>query len=656
MRYIKHLALLIVVLYSTLGFANHDQDNTQLIGTYPFGPGHALVYDSTRNVYFVGSGGGVLVMDISQPSNPLVINATITAGDVVRGLAFDAATQRLYVGASDLMIWDVADLQNPTRLAVLPHDGGVATSSSSTSFFANRLSLEGTTLFTVGGTRVHAIDVSDPARPVLEHSLTESPTGIGGVSLSLGDVASKGNRVFVTGTQVDMRIYDYSSTGGFTPLHSTGWNVGTSRNPIVNGNYLFYYSSSFEQGLAVMDISSPDRFSTTSKPLYPQYGEIFAIHGNVGFASNQSAGGRQLELVDISDALSLAPIASLPLPSFVTALAVSSDQIAMITYDADMQFADYSAPAAPALVSSYVLGGASTQVAINASLVLLTQPNSGVQLIDLTEPALPVGKSTIAPVTNTMNAVGQGALAYVLDSRLLRIFDVSDPGAPGLLGQHTITPVQASETLPARSLAVSDAIAMESVNSEVEIIDVSQSASPRLLARYNARSYVWSIRIYGNIAYLSTTDGLQLIDIANPAAPREVGFFSLFVTRDVAVKGGLAFVASADRFVVLDVSKPSAIKQLASRSASGVISALALDGSYIFAANSFNGVQVFNISNPANPVLVGTYADRLVNGLAALSNHFITAGSNFGLKVVENLADGGGRIKRLLPMQVRTKL
>lgn len=65
MKYIKHLALLLVVLYSTLSFASHDQDSTQLIGTYPFGPGQALAYDSTRNVYFIGSGGGVLAMDLS---------------------------------------------------------------------------------------------------------------------------------------------------------------------------------------------------------------------------------------------------------------------------------------------------------------------------------------------------------------------------------------------------------------------------------------------------------------------------------------------------------------------------------------------------------------------------------------------------------------
>jgi len=64
--------------------------------------------------------------------------------------------------------------------------------------------------------------------------------------------------------------------------------------------------------------------------------------------------------------------------------------------------------------------------------------------------------------------------------------------------------------------------------------------------------------ISGEYAYVaSESDGLRVIDISRPNAPRHVGFYHTpRSARDVAVAGAYAYVAEWERIQVLNVSDP----------------------------------------------------------------------------------------------------
>ncbi|MEO0084853.1 MAG: hypothetical protein ABIJ94_03945, partial [candidate division WOR-3 bacterium] len=94
-----------------------DSLNIRFIANWPFGPSYTVSADSLRNLIFVGSGGGIYLLDVSNPANPQKISEIYTRG-FVWDIFYDTTNQRLFVadGQCGLEIWNVADPRNPFKL------------------------------------------------------------------------------------------------------------------------------------------------------------------------------------------------------------------------------------------------------------------------------------------------------------------------------------------------------------------------------------------------------------------------------------------------------------------------------------------------------------------------------------------------------------
>ena len=62
-----------VILLACLGFAA-DSLNCRLVGNWPFGPSSSTAVDPARNLVFCGSGGGAYILDMSNPTSPVVLS------------------------------------------------------------------------------------------------------------------------------------------------------------------------------------------------------------------------------------------------------------------------------------------------------------------------------------------------------------------------------------------------------------------------------------------------------------------------------------------------------------------------------------------------------------------------------------------------------
>ena len=102
----------------TDGKARFDSLNVRFVGNWPFGPSFAVVYDSTRRLAFLGSGGGVYILDLSAPANPMKVSDAIRTRGLVQGLFYDNGSQRLYIAAdvAGLEVWDISDQNLPVKL------------------------------------------------------------------------------------------------------------------------------------------------------------------------------------------------------------------------------------------------------------------------------------------------------------------------------------------------------------------------------------------------------------------------------------------------------------------------------------------------------------------------------------------------------------
>lgn len=93
----------------------------QFAGSWPFGDADAIALDSERGLVFLGSGGGVLVLDVGDPTNPVLLSDTIRTRGFVQELAYDAARELLFVDgdfayvsrAEELYLFDVSNPANP---------------------------------------------------------------------------------------------------------------------------------------------------------------------------------------------------------------------------------------------------------------------------------------------------------------------------------------------------------------------------------------------------------------------------------------------------------------------------------------------------------------------------------------------------------------
>ena len=159
-----------------------DSLNCRGKGSWPFGPSYAVAYDASRNLAFCGSGGGVYVLDVSNPAQPQKLSEAIHTRGLVYGLCYQA--NRLYIAAAvaGLEIWDVTNPAAPARL------GYYDTPSQ-----ARAVAVAGNYAYVAddeAGLRV--ISVSDPAHPS-EVGYCDTPGCAEGVAVA-GDYAYVADR------------------------------------------------------------------------------------------------------------------------------------------------------------------------------------------------------------------------------------------------------------------------------------------------------------------------------------------------------------------------------------------------------------------------------------------------------------------------------
>ena len=110
-----------------------DSLNVRFIGNWPFGPSFAVACDSARSLAFCGSGGGVYVVDVSNPSNPVKLSEAIHTRGIARGLFYQANRSYIACDVAGLEVWDVITPSSPVKIGFYDTPGearGVVVSGS----------------------------------------------------------------------------------------------------------------------------------------------------------------------------------------------------------------------------------------------------------------------------------------------------------------------------------------------------------------------------------------------------------------------------------------------------------------------------------------------------------------------------------------------
>jgi hypothetical protein len=205
------------------------------------------------------------------------------------------------------------------------------------------------------------------------------------------------------------------------------------------------------------------------------------------------------------------------------------------------------------------------------SVVALGDGRAGVTLYDASDPANPVEAGSIAGDDLVTNMAARGSILFACDDNWgVLIADLSDPDKPVRLGGIPFDPVGSDKCY---DVLVSDDTLFVASRFTLTIADVSDPEEPLVLASEPLRAgdAVTGLALSGRHLFAATvvadyegrqgtTHRLQVFDVGDPGAPRRAYMSDdLGGVAGIAVAGDVLFLAALDIGVyVFDVSEPAA--------------------------------------------------------------------------------------------------
>ncbi len=158
--------------------------------------------------------------------------------------------------------------------------------------------------------------------------------------------------------------------------------------------------------------------------------------------------------------------------------------------------------------------------------------------------------------------------------------------------------------------------------SGMNIIDVTNPASPSLLGTFASSNVLNGVYVSGNYAYLASannTGELTIVNVSNPASPAQAGILNLGDTADatsVFVSGSYAYIGKvfssaggSAEFYIVNVTNPASPTVAGSLDLTATVNAVSVSGNYAYLATAVTTAEltVVNVANKSTPTFAGTY-------------------------------------------------
>lgn len=288
----------------------------------------------------------------------------------------------------------------------------------------------------------------------------------------------------------------------------------------------------------------------------------------------------------------------------------------------------------PSLTSAYY------SIAVSRGYAYMAYGSDGLRIIDIANPSAP---SPVGQFSNGFSANGldvAGNYAYVgMAGSGLKIIDVSDASNPKQVGSF-------SPGGTAYNVNISGKYAFVAFSSAgLRIVDVSNPNSPVQVGVYDPPSNVYSVFVSGNFAYLACSDGFKILDISNITSPILVSEdLGGFTANNAYVSGKYAYVTYNNTVTsslrIFDISSPSLPIATSSVGLGGNGYAVKISGKYAYVGGGVAGLKIVDISDVANPAVIGTYDANGTNyayGVDVSGKYAFVSYGTSGLRVVDLL-------------------
>jgi hypothetical protein len=153
--------------------------------------------------------------------------------------------------------------------------------------------------------------------------------------------------------------------------------------------------------------------------------------------------------------------------------------------------------------------------------------------------------------------------------------------------------------------------------SGLAVVELADPGKPRLIGAQKTANFARKLAVAGNFAYVADSRGMTVMDVSDPKSPKAAGFYrSPDVATDIAIRGDLAALGCGKNWLVLlDVANPAAPREL-SRFRGNIVwygsffFDSAIRGDILHVGFSEGGYLRIDVSDPAKPRCVSEYHPR----------------------------------------------
>ena len=528
----------------------------------------------------------------------------------------------------------------------------------------------------VGLAGIQVMDITDPNNPYL---------------ITTYDTPGSANQIAI----VDKHIYVADGETGLVILSTEDPKVlnfvgsvntpGTAEDLTVSGKNI--YLADGKSGLQIINVDDPKKPTIVSEYKPGGYAYRVLAENKIVFLGDQS---EHLWIIDCSDPKSPVQKSLIETQENVLGLTLNDNLAYLATGKTGLAIVNISTLENPEAVGFYDTRGNATSVTIGGKYAYIADDHAGVTILEITNPSQPTEVGKFEQVDNAIDIDVRNNQIYVADSyegliildqnikfafellspvnqpgnveavatndkyaflasesQGVRVLDVSDPQAPKEVGLYD-TPEQAlGITVAGDYIYVADGKGDIRIlfisNSDADSVELAEKAHLELAGESH------EIYLVDKLGYVAAGDGgLRVVNLENPASPKEIGFEDKAKNAlGVVVLGEYAYVASGANGLqivnVLDPTKPAVIRSLDTdgdaRAISLIKSTTAGGRTYVLIADGHNGLRVIDVTDPHDPKEVGAnlepeYAYDVITS-ELLGKYVYVSGRADGLWVVD---------------------
>lgn len=528
-----------------------------------------------NHAYLACGAEGLWVVDVSNP------DAISDVSNVSFGFASAIAIQGnyAYVGTYSNGVY-IVDISDPAELV---------TKAQIPVHAINKIKIDGNVAYICSRYNgLNLVDISSPDAPRTLWSTTDV--------YECYDVDIHDNIAYVPCDYDRLMVLDVTDVS--SPQIIDEYDMNENVGACVSGNYA-YLACGF-RGFRIMDLTTRQEVAAIDSLFYA-YG--VKMVGNLVYV-HYGEFDCPLAVVDVSNPLSPQTIGVYYPPMDLLNFTIVDNTVYVADFYDGLRLVDISDPTNPYEFASYNRYGYDLDVTVSGNYAYVRE-NYKLKIIDISnlEDPQEVGYYELNWYGD-LQMVGNTAFITSHGYTCIEALDLTDPTAITLLGTFTVEDSDIHYRLAARS---DYAYMVE--NSGLRILDISNPQNIQEVGYFNRNMGNAFTIVAGRYAFLED-DAIVALDLIDPLSPSVVGEYYIdHYCTDMKCVDGMLYVATPYSLYIFDTEDfnnwaPLSITYTDNASY-GYIQGIDVSENYVYLATGAHGLCVFDVSDPATPVLTG---------------------------------------------------